>query len=203
MDILRVTLRWNGFAGAPGYSNFHFAADPGFWDGGFLGDDAKAAANSAVARVAEGTLQIGPSVPASVSFSVEPEVLVIDSDTGEIQGQIQRDPVSLGGPSGSGGYSAASGAVINWNTSDYRAGRRIRGRTFMVPLSSASYDAEGTLSTAALEDMRGFADALIGDGGQPELGVWSRPRNGAGGVFATVVSASVPDKVAVLRSRRD
>jgi len=92
---------------------------------------------------------------------------------------------------------------VNWRTNDYRFGRRIRGRTFMVPLNSNAYEGDGTLSTAARGDLQTFADTMVSGTGGAEFGVWSRPRNGAGGVFATVTSGTVPDMAAVLRSRRD
>lgn len=203
MDILRITVRWTGFQGAPGYSNFHFTVDAGFWDGGLLGDQAVAAATTAAQRVADALEEIRGQVPSIVQFAIEPEATILDSDSGETMGVVQRDDVQLGQPNGSGSYAGPVGAVVNWNTSDYRFGRRIRGRTFLVPLSGGAYEADGTLNNTALAAVRGFADVMVGDAGGPEFGVWSRPRNGAGGVFATVTNGTVPDMAAVLRSRRD
>lgn len=203
MDMLRVTLRWAGFIGGPGYSNFFFASDAGFWDGGILTPDAEVAAQGAALRVADATREISPYIPSDVTFSIEPGVDVLDSDTGEIQGLVDIDSEQMGIPNGDGGYSAASGAVVNWNTAQYRNGRRVRGRTFLVPLSGNAYESDGTLTDPALGSIRDFASEIIGDGSAPAFGVWSRPRAGAGGVFAPVTGSSVPDMSAVLRSRRD
>jgi len=203
MQILRATAQWSGFPGAPGYSNFHFTVDGGFFDGGLLGDEAEAAATAAFERVAAAFNNWRDVCPGIVSFSLAPEAIILDSDTGETLGAVPRGAVAINQPTGTGAYSGPSGAVINWNTADYRAGRRIRGRTFVVPLANTAYDANGTLTTAALGALRTGANKLVGDAGGPEFGVWSRPRGGSGGVFATVVGASVPDKAAVLRSRRD
>lgn len=203
MDIMRVTARWTGFSGAPGYSNFFFTLDAGFIDGGFMGDAAVSAATTAASRVADAFDAIDSLLPAAVRIGQDPEVAVIDSDTGEITGLIAREPVTAVTGSASGSYSAASGAVVNWLTADYRGGRRIRGRTFMVPLAGSAYESDGTLSSGARNLLTTFGNSIIGDAGGPEFGVWSRPVGGSGGVFATATSASVPDMAAVLRSRRD
>lgn len=203
MQIMRCTVRWAGFPGAPGYSNFHFTIDGGFWDGGLLGDESVIAATTAYGRVAEAFKSIQAEVPEIVGWTLEPEAIVLDSDTGETLGAIPRDTVAMNQPGGGANYAGPVGAVVNWNTADYRFGRRIRGRTFLVPLHNGAYEADGTLNSRALSALRGFASEMVGDAGGPEFGVWSRPRGGSGGVFATVTNGSVPDMAAVLRSRRD
>lgn len=200
---MRVTARWTGFQGAPGYSNFHFTTDAGLIDGGIFGDAAVSAATTAAQRVADAFSAIAGRLPEDVDIRINTEVEVLDSDSGQIIGMIDRDTVNVDQPSGSGGYSAASGAVVNWNTRDYRFGRRIRGRTFLVPLVASAYEDDGSLNPAALNTLQGFGEAIVGDAGGPEFGVWSRPRSGAGGVFATATSFSIPDMAAILRSRRD
>lgn len=203
MDILRVTARWSGFSGAPGYSAFHFSSDAGFWDGGIFGDEAQIAAEAAASRVRSAFSEMNTRLPEGVTVSIEPGVEVIDSDSGEIQGMIDlENNYSITG-AGNGGYAGPAGVVVNWRTNDYRFGRRIRGRTFLVPITTVSYQDDGTITTNALEFFRDFGTTMIGSGGGPTFGVWSRPRNGSGGVFATAVSSNVPDMVAILRSRRD
>lgn len=193
MDIMRVTARWSGFVGSPGYSNFHFAAG-----GGFISD-----AQQVADRVQSAITELATRLPSGVTVTVQPEVPVIDSDTGlttDFQ-TIDPDPGVVG--TSSGGYSAASGAVVNWRTNDLRAGRRIRGRTFIVPLGGTCYEDDGSLTTATLTQLRDFADTLVGGDLDSEFGVWSRPTGGSGGVFATAVGYTIPDMSAVLRSRRD
>lgn len=203
MDILRVTARWTGFTGAPGYSNFFFANDAGFWDGGIIGDATQTAVDNAAHAVYRAFGAIGSILPADATVQVETEASVLDSDSGELIGSIDVSaPESVTG-SDAGGYSAASGAVVNWRTADYRFGRRIRGRTFLVPLAGSAYQSDGTLTSDALDSLRSFGDRIIEESDPSSFGVWSRPRSGAGGVFATVTQAQVPDMTAVLRSRRD
>lgn len=203
MDILRIVLRWSGFTGAPGYSSFHFTTDGGFWDGGVLGDAAQQAADDASQRVLNAIVMLGSALPPSVSLAIEPEAEILNSDTGEILGFLEIAGGSATGSATSDAYAGPVGAVANWRTNDYRFGRRIRGRTFLVPLASEAYEADGTLTSSAREDIQGFAGEIVNGSGSAEFGVWSRPRGGTGGVFATVHSYNVPDLAAVLRSRRD
>nr|CRY95060.1 hypothetical protein [uncultured prokaryote] len=193
MDIFRVLLRWQGFSGGPGYSAFYFAG------GGGLISDAQQVAD----RVGNAVESLQPILPGSVQLQVETEVQVLNSDTGEVQDYRIIDPPGPRSGSGTGSYSGASGGVINWRTDDLRNGRRIRGRTFIVPLAGSAYDAQGTLSTAAITALQDFASDVAGVDFDSELGVWSRPVGGSGGVFATVTGFNVPDMAAILRSRRD
>lgn len=197
MDMYRVTARWTGFSGAPGYSNFYFSS--GFLDGGVLGEEAELLAE----RVRVSFTQIGGLLPAGSSVTVMPEIPVIDSDTGVAQDFIsidQPEPVEAGT---STSYAGPAGAVVTWRTNDLRNGRRIRGRTFLVPIGTQHYEPDGTLDSGAISSIQDFADRLMGNPLEGDLGIWSRPVGGTGGVFATVVNYSVPDMVAVLRSRRD
>lgn len=197
MDMFRVTARWTGFPGAPGYSNFFFSS--GFLDGGLLGDEAQMLAN----RVRSAFDEISSLLPNNVSISIDPEVPIIDSDTGVIQSFNSIDPPSPVAPAGDRAYAGPAGAVVTWRTDDLRNGRRIRGRTFLVPLSTFVFDDDGTLKQSQFEFLRDFADTLMGPALEGDLGVWSRPVGGSGGVFATVTGYTIPDMAAVLRSRRD
>lgn len=203
MMILRITALWSGFTGAPGYSNFHFGTDPGFFDGGLFGDAEQLAAQAAADRVRDAFEEARSYIPLGVNINVQNEAEILDSDSGEIVGFGEVDTPTVTGLGTSGGWSAASGAVVNWRTNDYRFGRRIRGRTFLVPLAGEAYQDDGTLSGDGRTAVQDFGSTMIGGGAAPEFGVWSRPRDGAGGVFATVTSSNVPDMAAVLRSRRD
>lgn len=203
MQIIRVLANWTGFPGAPGYSSFHFSSDGGFWDGGILGDGAQVAAQAAADRVISAFNECAAYFPKIVRIRTDPEVSIIDSDTGETLGAVDIDGDTVAGIAPNDDYAGPTGAVVNWRTNDYRFGRRIRGRTFLVPIAGSSYDSDGTLGNAALQNIRAFGEEMVGSSGGPEFGVWSRPRDGEGGVFATVTNSSVPDKAVVLRSRRD
>lgn len=193
MAIYRVTTRWTGFQGAPGYSNFHFhelSGSPGPEDG----------RNRVVAFFNE----VRTLLPTDVGFLTEGEVTIIDETTGMIEGY---ETVSENPPPGNGlatgGYSAASGAVVTWNTAGVRNGRRVRGRTFLVPLGGNAYQDDGTLTTNAIDTINDAAAELVGVGFDSGFSIFSRPgSSGAGGVYP-VNGWRVPDMAAVLRSRRD
>lgn len=105
---------------------------------------------------------------------------------------------------GTAGQNAAAGvgACVTWTTGAIVDARRLRGRTFLVPLSTAAYDSDGTLTGPGKIALENFTAALIGAGG---LGVWHRPTTvgGADGTSSSVLSGKVRDRVAYLSSRRD
>nr|CRY96522.1 hypothetical protein [uncultured prokaryote] len=193
MTILRVTAEWSGFEGGPGYTVFHFGG------GGGVISDAAQVAN----RVRDGFDTLKSVLPNNLVIRVRPEVEEIDESTGMLTGyQGVEGLVQVSGASG-GTYAAPVGAVVNWNTNDVRDGRRIRGRTFLVPLASGAFFTNGTVSSTTRTTLTAFADALTGTDFDSELVVWSRPKNGSGGVAASVTGYRVSPKAAVLRSRRD
>ena len=200
--ILKVSTRWSGFPGAPGYTNLYFRD---FGTGGANGADPDATqALSAVNRVAaffDGNKLI---FPASLRINVEANVDVHESTTGELVNAISvAAPATISG-AGTGGHSGASGAVINWKTAGIRNGRRIRGRSFIVPLAGVCYEPDGTLTSGTVNGLTTTANALAASTNNPDLGVWARPTapGATDGQWSAVTSASVPDLAAVLRSRR-
>lgn len=202
-NLLRVKARWSGFAGAPGYSIFHFGT-------GAVGDGGGALADNAAAATARGTVRrmfsfIMTEFPPVVSISIEQDVEVIDSTNGELVGALDGGVEDTFVGSGSPTYSAVSGAVLNWRTAGIRNGRRVRGRTFLVPLSSASYDAQGSLTVATRGLLAEFSQEMVTTTNPWEFGVFCRPSTpiATDGVFHVATSSNVPDLAAVLRSRRD
>lgn len=193
MAIYRVTVRWTGFQGAPGYSNFHFTeqvSTPGPEDGR--------------ERVRQFFNGINTLLPSDVSYQAEGEVAVLDETTGMVTDYILVDEDPATGNGGdAGGYSAASGAVVTWNTAQVRNGRRVRGRTFLVPLGRTAYEADGTLAPGTISTISQAATELTGEGFDSGFCIFSRPSGGQGGGVYPVTGFRVPDMAAVLRSRRD
>lgn len=193
MAIHRVTTVWGGFQGAPGYSNFFFT-----------GDGSGGQAEESRSRVVGLWNAINTELPNDVTLRTDPEVAVIDEATGMTTGFITIDTPATPSTGGdSTGYSAASGAVINWLTAGVRNGRRVRGRTFIVPLGGGAYQSDGTLTADALDALQAGAESIIGDAFDSGFGVWSRPANGSGGLFFEANGHRILDRVSVLRSRRD
>lgn len=99
-------------------------------------------------------------------------------------------------------YAAPAGACVTWNTAGIVNGRRVRGRTFIVPVARNGYDTDGTLA-AALVNALDTAAANLVTASAGGLLVWHRPVSGSGGSAHPVTGHRVRDKIAVLRSRRD
>jgi hypothetical protein len=198
-EIARVKVNWTGFAGAPGYTNLYFAASGG-------GGMSQAVADNAISR-ADTFLNVWQSkLPPSVSYICDPTVEAINDSNGQLGQFFNTAPFQRGNGSGTGNYSAASGAVVNWYTDGVRNGRRVRGRSFMVPFAGSALGSNGTLDDASLPALRAAATALATPGANAaRLIVWCRPTAPAAtdGISFDVTSATIPDKVAVLRSRRD
>lgn len=197
--LLKVSVQWTGFFGAPGYSNFFWhEVDPaGSFDGG---------AFAAADKVNAFFTSIKAFFPPSVRWKVQSDVPIIEETTGEMidiaNAGARTEIVSTGI---NAGYSAASGAVITWRTSGVRNGRRVRGRTFLVPGNAAMMGTDGTLDVGAVSTFQTAANALIAPDANRSLMIWARPTapGATDGIAHTVLSASIPDKAAILKSRRD
>jgi hypothetical protein len=198
--LYRVKLRWSGFMGAPGYSIFHFAPN----GTGTAEGESQAAAIAVDAWAGN----IVGNLPAIGTLQVEPDVEEIQVSNGQMLGVF---PVQgLSGHQSSApsqeAYSGPAGAVVNWRTAGVRNGRRVHGRTFLVPLRGAAFENNGTLSTITQTNLRNESQTLA-DGAfdGPSLHVYCRPstKGATDGLSFAVDSASVPDLAAVLRSRRD
>lgn len=201
-NMLRVKVRWHGFTGSPGYSNFFFRE----WsDAGYVPSVAEAS-NSA-AKVHQFFDAIKGIFPPVVNIQVEGDVEVINDTNNELQTAFSVGPfANLTGGAAAANYSAATGAVVSWQTGGVRNGRRVRGRTFLVPTSSDIFDNGGTLTSAAVSSVTAAANVLAAPAANsPDMGIYCRPTApGANdGTWHVITGARVPDLAAVLRSRRD
>lgn len=199
-SIIRVKARWSGFNGGPGYTVLHFRDFSS-------GEPTNADATGAAARTRTFFDAFKAYLPLVVSVTVESAVDVIEETTGELVGSLSADtqaPV-VGTSQPTQPFSAAVGAVLTWRTNGIRNGRRIRGRSFLVPLSSQAFGANGGLTSGTVTALSTAASALIDGAGSPDLGVYARP-TGPGatdGIWYAATAYSVPNAGAVLRSRRD
>ena len=203
MSVLqRQRVVWSGFPGGPGISTFYFG-------------DAALSQSSLRNFFAN----LAPFIPIDVSMTVEAGGDTIEAETGALVG-VWAGAAAVGvSGSGTGSYAAPAGASITWTTGGILDGRRLRGRTFLVPMVSSSFEGDGSLVAATILEINDRAAALLATHPLNQK-VWHRPRVGTGpwtdvhgtvhpakvghaGGFDSVVSAFVADKVAVLRSRRD
>jgi hypothetical protein len=182
---------WQVTGGGTGYSVFHVreAVTPSIATAaqGFA-DDLRAGLNS-----------LGGDLPNDVTISFESEAREIDVSTGTLIGvHGVTAPANVVGIQ-TGVYSAPSGAKVDLNTEAIVAGRRLKGRTFIVPLASTSYSDSGQVVTGARGRLVTAFEMFRDETDLYSLAVWSRTH----GILADVVSVAASAKAAVLRSRRD
>lgn len=193
MQLYRVVLSWHG---SPVVGN---AVTVLHFDGSNQSAPPVAAILSAFQTNAQiFTNQTSVTVPVSGD--------TIEDTTGALVGTWSATGGGTMTGSNTGIVAAGVGACITWKTGGIVTGkkgpRRLRGRTFIVPLAAACYDSDGTIASGALANLVQLADGIMGAG---PLAVWHRPTTvgGTNGTSYGVLSNNVRDKVAVLTSRRD
>ena len=184
-EIVRIRVTWTNFHGAPGYSSFYLKGP--------------LASNVGLGAFFEA---VKDRVPNGLTWNIPGEAEVIEDTTGQVlfSQDVGDDLVRVG--TGGLQYVGSAGAVVGWKTADFKNGRRVRGRTFLVPLVTGAFDNDGSIETQTRADIQAAADALIAGYGD-DLVVWSRPTLTTPGSSHSIVSATVPDLAAVTRSRRD
>ena len=189
---------WSVTGGGIGYSVFHVreaGVEP-------IGLSAQAFADDLRAGLATLT----GDLPNDVSISFESEARELDVSTGTLVGVHAVDPPATVAGIGTGVYAAPSGAKVDLNTEGIVAGRRLKGRTFIVPLIGTAYTDGGLIASGTRSRLNTAFEAFRDDPGNYSLAVWSRPKTGEGarpGTLADVISVAASLKAAVLRSRRD
>lgn len=196
--MAKVTARWSGFSGAPGYTNFFFQLPS---------SDSWTSQNGSDVSGAVGGFFTGllPILPSNVRIDVQGDLELIQDSNGELVDVLPLGArPQLSGSAASGPYSAATGAVVTWRTAGVVRGRRVRGRSFLVPLAGIAFENDGTLNAASIDIIQSAATGMINAGGTGDPVVWSRPTavGASDGSAWPTLSASVPDMGAVLRSRR-
>ena len=182
---------WNVQGGGTGYSVFHVRESPVTTIAAAaqqFATDLRAGFNSMVTRLPDDVI---------INFDSEARELAVVNGT--LLNVIPvTAPATVTGTSG-GSYSAPAGARVDLITGGIVAGRRLRGRTYIVPLSGDSYTTNGLVSSAAqtlLETAFGMFDGVPN---VYSLAVWSRTHD----FLADVISVNVPTESAILRSRRE
>jgi hypothetical protein len=182
LERVRTTL--TGFIGAPGVATMHCH-------------------DAATFRASLGTFWLGVRdfMPDSVILTVESSGDVFESTTGELTGSWSDGTDAILPGTETGVYAAPAGAVVNWQTSTVLGGKRLRGKTFLVPLAADHYETDGSILTGSLTTLRGHAATLV-TATASNFTVWKRPVAPGSGGFGDVTGSTMPDMVAILRSRR-
>ena len=205
--LLRTMSVWDGRPGLPGYTAFH-------WGSG--GGTLQEAADGAHARAAAFFAQVVNTLPSGVTIRTLGEVELINVEDGTLDSVWTATAgTSTAVGSAAGASPAPAGACISWSTGGIAYNRRVRGRTFLVPLAAEKYEADGTLSTLGISQISSACAVILDAGTGGPLSVWARPadavlnpdgtvkRAARTGSLHSVTGYRVADKVAVLRSRRD
>lgn len=142
-------------------------------------------------------------IPAGVSVTIPGTGDVLEDTTGRLTDVWSAaGGGTVMGNGGTGACAKGVGAVINWKTGAIVNGRRLRGRTFIVPINAGSMGNDGNIEGNTMVALQTLANALQASG---PLAVWHRPttKGGVDGTSAGVVANVVKNKVAYLSSRRD
>lgn len=197
--IIRVKINWTGFVGSPGYTNLHFESPTGAPVDQLMVEDAIDITETWLAA-------FRPDLPTNCLTGVDSTVEELDENHGNIEAFWTGSPVAPAAGAASGQYAAGTGVCVNWGTDGVWNGRRVRGRTFIVPLGILGYNSDGTLAPPRLTAWRAATATFIAASDEARLVVWRRPSDSPlfinGGAY-DVNSYSIGSKVAQLRSRRD
>lgn len=179
---------WTVPGGGTGYSVFHFT-DAGNGT----------AAQTIATNTRDFFVDVQSLLPDDVQINFDSEVLDL-TDGGTLIAAWAVTPGAEVDGQSTAVFSRATGARVDWGTDVIVAGRRLAGRTYLVPISSGAFDTEGVLTSAVRTSLLTAANAFITDTGlNRPLRVWSRTHS----TSSVVTDASVPAGGAILRGRRD
>lgn len=192
-NLIRYRVKWNGFTGAPGYSTFYQNnATPTDFGG----------------AIAAFFTAIKGHIPNPVNFEFPTSADVISDTDGALTGAFSVSPVTGFNGGDAGNYGAPAGAMVQWRTAVVMDKHRLVGKTFIVPVGAAGMQSNGTLDDTYKTTLQTAGAGLVAAMGGT-LMVWHRPKKDASGAIirpggsAPVFNVTVPDRVSVLRSRRD
>lgn len=199
MGLLRAKIRWTIPGAGTAFSVLHFGTED-------ASTPTQADADEAVARVQAYATAIKAYLPNQVTLQVLNELEEIVVTTGNMLGvyTTASQTAQTGTAGATVGWAAPAGAVITWNTAGVKNSRRVRGRTFIVPLANSAYETDGTIGPTALTGLNTAATNLRTSGTETTLAVYCRP-TGPGlsdGQQHEVLSHRIPDMCAMLTSRR-
>lgn len=182
--INRVRVVYTGVAGTPWYSNFYT----------LNGAVTPAVAHSNVVSLMNAW---APEIGAGITATVEGDVSILESTTGQTTGVTTVAPVNVSATGTGDHLPYQTQGLVRLLTGSFAGGRQVRGRIF-VPGPREAISA-GAVPNAAYKTTltNGFQAYLTAVG--PAAVVWSRKNLST----PAIASFSIWDKFAILRSRRD
>ena len=145
-------------------------------------------------------------MPITAAAQVDSVVEDVDPATGTVLNELTTTPgAALAGTTG-GAYAAGVGGRIRWRTDNFVRGRRVVGTTFVVPLRSALYEDNGTLTSTAITQIANASATFLAASAISDTPpcIWSRPSavGASDGEVGAITARVVPDQVSWLTSRR-
>lgn len=185
-----LTATWSGTGGGTGFTRLRF-----------LGNLTTAEVTQQLNAMKTFFGAMTTALPTAVSIAYQALAQEYD-DAGVLTKEISGTPPSNTAGSGGTSWAAPVGGVINWETGAFNShGHRVRGRSYIVPLASVTYDAQGTLASGFLTMIQTAASNLLS--GLIPMVVVSKHPDGSFDQIRQVTASVVPDKACILRSRRD
>lgn len=199
MGLLRTKAQWSIPGAGTAYSVFHFGTSD-------VDEPDQTNADQAVAKTRKFFDDLKVALPNQVTVQALGEAEQLNEATGTLLHvwSVATPAIVQGTAAAATGWSAPTGAVASWTTQGIRNGRRIRGRTFIVPLTTGAYDTNGTLRPGEHAVINAAAQNIWDIDDTVQFSVYARPTVGVGGdgIAYPVQSHRVPDMCAILRSRR-
>jgi hypothetical protein len=139
-------------------------------------------------------------IPNEASIHIDASGNCYDHITGEVGSGWGDAAVSDVTGSNTDDYAAGVGMCVDWSTTVVANRRRIRGRTFLVPLAGC-YDGLGHLDATQKAAVQALLDTFWGNV-REFMVIWHRPVDNTGGQAPTVSGVSIAQKPAFVRKRR-
>lgn len=170
-NIYVAKVDWHGTYGHEGISRFAFVDSAGGVPTNVQRDGVLTAINTMINTNAGG-------IPADVSWVMDTIVESYDGVLGTITGELPAAG-AISPESGTNGsaYANGVGLTIKWKTGGMFNGRRIQGRTFIVPMAGQQFQTDGSLDAGVAASWQTAANAYIAAMGPLNVTplVWGRP----------------------------
>lgn len=182
--LRRVQVVWTTGAGGSGLSNFYSSS----------GDDATAGLGTFFNAI-KGLF------PNAVSWTIPSSGDTLDTATGQLNGAwTGGTAATVSATGGAATYAAGTGTYVRWVTGSVVNGRKVVGRTFLCPLTAATYENNGRLQAANTTTIQNAVNTLVG---LSLIRLYSRP-HGVGPISGdySIVAGVATGLTSSLRTRR-
>lgn len=201
-ELAVLKFEWRGLTGGNGLSQF--AVEVGTVE----------EMNAAAAAIRSFFGGLVTRMPDNISIHCLPEFSIHEHTTGTLVGaaNLSTVPAPVVGTN-AGPYAEPCGASVQWTTATIMNGHWIKGRTYLVPMSSTAFnDATGGIHATVVAEIENAADAIVDHnsiGTTKNIVVWGRPKKATAtspsrpASLGIITGRRVPSKAAILSTRRD